>query len=267
MDTSLHLFVRDQQRRNLSPGTITRRARVLRAFEGFLDVPPEDATRSQITAWLDTCSLTGRSRHVYLSTLHCFYEFLVREGVRSEDPTSRLPRPRIPRLLPRPINDEDLALAMKEAGPTMRAWLSLAAFQGFRCVEIAGLRWQDVRPPHLFVNCGKGGHQALLPLNPVVEESLRALGWEPSGHVFRMRNGSPYLPGTISTYVARYLMSLGISATAHQLRHWYGSKVWAATKDIRVTQELLRHADPKTTASYAAWDRDLAVQAVSGLSV
>lgn len=267
MDDSLHLFIRDQQRRNLSPGTIARRQRVLLAFEGFLEVRPEDATRSQIETWLDTCSLTGRSRHVYLSTLHCFYEFCQREGIRGDDPTRRLPRPRVARLLPRPITDDDLALAIRSARPTMRAWLSLAAFEGFRCLEIAGLRWEDVDPPRIFIHHGKGGHQAVLPLNPQVTSALHLSGLPSHGFVFTMRNGAPYLPGTISSYIARYLMSLGINATAHQLRHWYGSKVWAATKDMRVTQELMRHQDIKTTAIYAAWDRDLAVEAVTGLRV
>jgi hypothetical protein len=38
------------------------------------------------------------------------------------------------------------------------------------------------------------------------------------------------------------------NATAHQCRHWFATEVYANCHDIRVTQELLGHSDPSTTA-------------------
>ena len=53
--------------------------------------------------------------------------------------------------------------------------------------------------------------------------------------------------------ISAYLHEHGIDATARQLRHWFGTEVYAAGHDIRVTQELLGHSDPSTTAGYIAY--------------
>jgi site-specific recombinase XerC len=47
-----------------------------------------------------------------------------------------------------------------------------------------------------------------------------------------------------------YLRSLGIHATPHQFRHYFASEVYDVTRDLRLTQELLGHASPHTTAIY-----------------
>jgi hypothetical protein len=50
----------------------------------------------------------------------------------------------------------------------MRAVLSLAAYQGLRCQEIAGIERDDVLEAKglLRVVKGKGGHERILPLHP-----------------------------------------------------------------------------------------------------
>lgn len=65
---------------------------------------------------------------------------------------------------------------------------------------------------------------------------------------------------------ADFLASLGIDATAHHLRHWFGTKTYEACRDLRVVQELMGHASPVTTAGYAAWSRVVAREAVEALS-
>jgi site-specific recombinase XerD len=264
-------YSRDQQRRGLSPATITRRRLILRAFYLFHDECLTTATTESVETWLDALRLSPRSRCTYLSALHGFYDFLRRTGVEVEDPTRDILRPRVPRLVPRPISDADLDVALTEADFRMRAWLTLAAFEGFRCKEIALLQrsavMDDHDPPLISVDNGKGGHQAILPLNPLTHLALLTYGLPRHGYVFTMESGRPYKPGTISSYISRYLHGLGIDATAHRARHWFGTAVWAATKDLRVTQEMLRHSDPQTTAGYTAFDAVMASAAVMGLGV
>lgn len=59
---------------------------------------------------------------------------------------------------------------------------------------------------------------------------------------------------------------MGIAATAHQLRHWFGSQLYAKTRDLRMVQEMLGHSSPTTTAIYAAFNPGDAVDAVQSLS-
>lgn len=260
-------YRRDQIRRGLSSRTIEERDRVLDSLTRHAE--PLTATREDIDEWLDSLALCPRSRACYLSTAHNFYQWAVDEEWRDDDPTRKIMRPRLRRLLPRPLDEEALQLAIRLAPPRMRAWLSLAGFQGFRCKEIAGLRSEDVlsnrRQPVLLVNEGKGGHQAVLPLNEETLRALRVYGLPKRGYVFISERGRPFNPRTVSIYSAAYLRSLGIDGTLHQARHRYGTAVWARTKDLRVTQELLRHANPASSAGYAAYDRDLAAQAIANI--
>lgn len=259
----------DQSRRGLSDRTIQERDKILGSFARHGELLA--AGRDDIERWLDTLRLTPRSRSVYLSAVHGFYDWCVLEGHRADDPTVRIRRVRLPRLLPRPMADDDLALAISLATPQLAAWLALAAYQGFRCKEIAGLRREDVMdrtdPQVLRVSSGKGGHEAVLPLNPHVLDALRKHGLPAHGYVFTQRDGRPYLPKTVSVYASRYLREVGVDATLHQARHWFGTAVWKSSKDLRVTQELMRHSSPSTTAGYAAYDHAAATRVVVGLSV
>jgi len=54
----------------------------------------------------------------------------------------------------------------------------------------------------------------------------------------------------VSLEMAAYFRRLGISASAHMLRHWLGTSVYASSRDLRVTQELMGHSSPVTTAVY-----------------
>jgi integrase/recombinase XerC len=75
----------------------------------------------------------------------------------------------------------------------------------------------------------------------------------------------PLHPGRVSGLINDYLHSLGIPDTAHSLRHSFGTEFYRASKDIRLTQELMGHASPITTAIYAAADMDSAAALVAAL--
>jgi integrase/recombinase XerC len=57
-----------------------------------------------------------------------------------------------------------------------------------------------------------------------------------------------------------------MDCSAHQLRHRFGTRVYQASHDIRLTQAMLGHSDPKTTAIYAAFSPTSAVEIVTALA-
>lgn len=261
-------FVRDQQRRGLREGTITTRRRIIWSLGKAIDGGFGDVSGEDIETWLDSLRLSSRSRYTYLSAVASFYEFLRRRGVVENDPTLDIVRPRLARLVPRPAPSADIEYAIEGARPMMRAWLCLAAYQGLRCFEIANLRREDIQehrdPPLLVVADGKGGRQDVLALNEQVELALRLHGLR-AGYLFTTNDGRRFKPATVSRYISRYLRSVGVEATAHQLRHAFITAVWQQTKDLRVTQEIARHSDPRTTSGYAAFDTELATRTVRSL--
>lgn len=266
--TLLGEFGRDQRRRGLRTKTITTRRRILTSLERTLPGSLERATTEQVEAWLDSCRLSKRSRYTYLSSVAAFFEFAKRRGIK-HDPTTEIVRPRLSRLVPRPATAEDIEYAISVAEPKMRAWLCLCTFQGFRCVEVANLQRENIledhEPPLIVIADGKGGHQAVLTLNEHAEKALRNFGLPRSGYLFLNRDGDPYKPETVSRYISGYLRSLEIDATAHQLRHLFGTLLWMRTKDLRLVQEQMRHADPRTTAGYTQFDHQAATRAMRTL--
>lgn len=264
-------FIEDARRRNLRPGTITQKRYALGRLARWLHAPLLEATHEDLTAYLDRLD-KPESRATELSHLRSFYRWAVVEGLLTVDPTARLIRPRVPRRLPRPMPDGDLAVALDLAPERIRPWLLLAAYAGLRACEVAPLRAEDLLwandPPLILVGEGKGGHMGAVPMAPLLADELRAL---PSrGWLFTYRDGRPghVPPHLVSSRANRYLRDLGITHTFHTLRHWFGTQTLRANGgDLRQSQELMRHQSPVSTAIYTWVDPKAAAVTVGALPV
>lgn len=270
----LNDYLHHLRRRNLSPRSITAYLCILRRADdttgGLLS-----ASRPQLETWLDTLNLTARSRYTYISALHGFYLWAISEDHATADPTLKMARPRLPRTVPRPISTADLEMALSAADTRMRLWLCLAAYQGLRCQEIAGIEVDDVidgnDPPVLVVRAGKGRKERVVPLHPETLAAFALHGLPRAGPVFRRQDRPGRVeavkPHRVSELIAEHLHGLGINATGHQARHWFGTHVYAASLDLRLTQELMGHAHPSTTAGYVKYAQHQAADVVARLSI
>lgn len=268
-------YIRHLRRRGLSPNTIEKYGVHLRAFENWLARPLSGASPADIEVFLDTrrgrdsARMNDRSRSEWISHLSCFYAWSVRVNGRPVvNPCDAILRPKNRRLLLRPISEADLELAMFRADRRMYAWVVLGGFAGFRCCEIAWLRVESVMWHEGLVNVfGKGRKERIVEMHPLVVDALRSHGLPLAGPVFRWGDGRPYSPRNVSNMINDYFADLGINATAHQLRHRFGTKTYAACHDLRVTQELMGHSSPHTTQVYTAFARSEARAAVMALPV
>lgn len=251
--------------RNLSEGTIQQRQLCLarlRRFHGGACLMGMDS--DDIAAFRDRRTRAGtplavQSQAAELAHLRGFYKWMLIEGHRADDPTVRVPRPKLPRRLPRPIPEADLRRAVEMAPDRVRPWLMLAAFAGLRACEIAPLRaddlWWHSTPPIIIVRRAKGGDEQAVPLAPTLAEELRRLphrGWLFPHGTDRGRHVTPHVVSHLSN---EHLHRLGIWSTLHSLRHRFGTQVYKASgHDLRQTQELLRHQSPVSTAIYTQID-------------
>jgi integrase len=160
-------------------------------------------------------------------------------------------------------------MAIRAARPQMRAMLSLAAFAGLRCQEIAGLDRDDIIEAKglIRVRMGKGGKERTVPVHPDVMEALRCLPLPRTGAIFVRPRGGRFSAHWMSATINAYLKEAGINAAAHQCRHWFGTEIYASTHDIRITQELMGHQSPTTTAGYIAYSHVAAAAAVATLKL
>ncbi len=241
----------------LAENTVRARTTQLRAF-ARIHGPLDQATRTDVARWL------GRyrgpvSRSTYASYLRTFYAWANGEGYIANNPTDRLPKIKTPRKAPRPVPSDELARALGVAPERERLWLELMAYAGLRCCEVAVHRaanfWQDGNGAWwLRVPLSKGGHDQQVPVPTWLgEKGSTAADW------------APLTMQSVQRPCSKILKAVGSASTPHALRHFYATSILASTQNLRLTQVLMRHADPSTTARYAAVaDRD-AVAAVQGL--
>ncbi|HEY7005543.1 MAG TPA: tyrosine recombinase [Sphingomicrobium sp.] len=227
-------------------------------------------------SWADLAPSTVARRS---AALRRFFGFLVDEGLRRDDPSSTLPRPRLERPLPR-ILDEDEVRRMFEAaedraasgeGAAVRnlSLLELLYGSGLRASELVGLPRGAVRSgqPFLMVR-GKGAKERLVPISTRAQAAVdkwlehvagNALWLFPSGksHLSRVR---------LFQIVRAMAADAGIAperVSPHVLRHAFATHLLSGGADLRVLQSLLGHADIATTQIYTHVDSARLVELVN----
>jgi integrase len=234
----------------------------------WLGRPLADITLDDLDRWQTEAlatRTTGRSRNTVVSHVREFYRWChAVEEATSDDRGRRLVRARQARLVPRPIRDRSLTAALATAPPRVRPMLYLAAYEGLRACEIANLRREDVLdgddPPSIVV-LGKGNKERVLPLSAPVLVELQRHGMPRRGPIFMMRDARgrstnrPITAHRVSAACNAYLAEVGAGASLHQLRHFFGSALYRASRDLRLVQEAMGHSSPATTAVYAAFDQ------------
>jgi integrase/recombinase XerC len=275
MEPAVSLHLDHMRQRGLSEGTIAARRRVLTRLAAALPVPLTEATPAQLAAWRAGLNVAPGTVIAYLAHVREFYAFTHTRGWTAVNPAADIPVPREGRHLPRPIAEDDLMHALTAAPPRVRPWLVLAGWAGLRAKEIAYLRRENVldaaQPPLLLIAAAatKGRGERIVPMSGFVLTELRAAGLPVRGFMFARHDGrpGPNAPWLVSQLAGEHLRSCGVEASLHQLRHRFLTMAYRSSHDLRVVQELAGHANPSTTAGYAAYDRESAVAAVESIPV
>ena len=210
----------------------------------------------------------GRTRARRLSCLRRFYGWMSNEGWIREDPTARVPAPRIGRPLPKSITEtevEALLAAPNTETPTGlrdRVLLETLYATGLRVSELAQLRLENVNLRQGLVRVmGKGDKERLVPLGePAVEWLRRYLAearpnWDGArggAALFPGRGGKPLTRQACWHLVKRHARAAGLGRTLspHLLRHAFATHLLNHGADLRAVQMLLGHSDISTTQIY-----------------
>jgi integrase/recombinase XerD len=206
--------------------------------------------------------LSPWSKRTYFMHARAWFRWLHEQGIRDVDETAKLPVPKAPRVYPRPMTTPNLLRAVEGAPERPRTFLILAAYAGLRACEIAAISGVDVTVDSVTVR-GKGGTLAMIPTHPRV---WALAAGRPDGYWFPGSDHGHILAHTPSGTVTKYLAREGIPGSLHKARHWYGTNVLRSSGgNLRVAQELLRHASPATTAGYTFvedYERSAAIAAL-----
>lgn len=226
------------------------------------------ADAATVQAYMADLGKAGRSARTAarrLSALRQFHRFLLREGMRPDDPTSLLDSPRLPHALPKYLSEQEVdallgAAAAREGrtGLVAVAALEILYATGMRISELLSLpRTALAGDAALLLIRGKGGKERIVPLTEAAKRAAAALVAETgkdSRWLFPGRDKRRAL-----TRQAFFLLLKQVALAAridpvrvspHVLRHSFASHLLARGADLRSLQTLLGHADIATTQIY-----------------
>ena len=227
-------------------------------------------------AWADLAPSTVARRS---AALRRFYGFLVGDGLRKDDPSATLPRPRLERPLPRILDAtevermfeaaEDRAASGEVAAVRNLALLELLYGSGLRATELVSLPRSAVRSgqPYLMVR-GKGSKERLVPISSRAEHAVaKWLELAPGGTLWLFPSGKSHLSRVRLFQIVRATAAdAGIvpeRVSPHVLRHAFATHLLSGGADLRVLQSLLGHADIATTQIYTHVDSARLVELVN----
>lgn len=253
-------WARSMRARRLKADTIKSRRGNWRSWMAFIGPGRwTEATWRDVEAWLDERPLGASATSRAISDLTMFYRWARREGLTTANPTDLADAPRIPRRVPRPAGEAGIARALAIGRHEERLAVALMTYAGLRCVEVSRLRVGDLDLVEGWLEAhGKGDHTRRVPIMRPLEPWLAPFAGEPhTRHIYTTAKGDPAAPWRVSQMVNTHLRAVDARATAHQLRHRFGTHMLRATGgDLRLVQVLLGHANVSTTQLYTLVELD-----------
>lgn len=171
------------------------------------------------------------------------------------------------RAIPRVLVPAEFCALLSQLREPHRTMVLVAGCLGLRASEVTGLQWQDLDWDGLTVTIRRGvvhgregeakteASEKPLPLDPDLAHELlkhrqRSTYVQLTDFVFAGDSGKPRWQETIlADHIMPAAARAGIQGKVgwHTFRHTYSTLLRAHGTDVKVQQELLRHADVSTT--------------------
>lgn len=152
--------------------------------------------------------------------------------------------------------------------------MAFLLFGGLRRIEVIRLEWAALTDGLIRVRGkGRGGmsKERVIPMHQEIISSLNV--WRPLCQDPRWvfpspalwRPGEPVSEATFNAWVREFDDLVGEKVRPHVLRHTFASRLFDQGVDLRTVQELLGHADPKTTTIYTLVKSSKKQEAIASL--
>ena len=263
--------------KGLSRNTLESYARELNALVAWLGERPLDsAPRDDLQAYLGFLrdrGLSARSAAHALVVIRNYFQFLVGESYRADDPSALIEIPKLPRFLPDTLSPEEVAKILelprqeKALGLRDRAVLELLYACGLRVSELCGLTMNDLdlQAQTLRVR-GKGDKERVVPVGDSAAEALKLYRRDLRPALDKSRRATRLFLNRSGRGLSRQgvwliLKNAALQAEIHKriyphiLRHSFASHLLAGGADLRHIQAMLGHADIGTTQIYTHVDK------------
>jgi integrase/recombinase XerD len=274
--------------RGLSKNTIDNYSFDLERLCLFLDqneivVSPLKITEETIQQFVYSISkqVNARSQARILSGLKSFFNYLIFEDYRPDNPLELIESPKTGRKLPDTLtlSEIDLLLAAIDLstneGERNRAILETLYACGLRVSELVSLKISDLFFEEGFIKItGKGNKQRFVPISTLTQkyieiykENIRKQlkikkGFEDT--LFLNRRGSQLTRAMIFTIIKDLAKKIELNKriSPHTLRHSFATHLLENGADLRSIQLMLGHESITTTEIYVHLDRKFLTEVI-----
>ena len=262
--------------RGLSENTFKAYTSDVQAFQAYLQGKAwKSVDAEDITNYLISISdlLSKRSQARILSSLNSFFDYLIKEGERTDNPASMVDSPKLGQYLPTVLSIEEVyAILDASRNPRDRAILELLYGCGLRVSELCSLKISQLYLDELFLKVkGKGSKERLVPMAESTAEAVSLYLSERNGSdarnedtLFLNRFGSALSRVSVFNLVKDTALRAGVSKniSPHTFRHSFATHLIENGADLRVVQEMLGHESILTTEIYthvdsATWQKEI----------
>ncbi len=209
-----------------------------------------------------------RSISRLVASMRRFYRYALRENLIETDPTLQIESPKLPRSLPKSLNEQEVSDLLnapdinQPIGLRDRAMLELLYASGLRVSELVTVKVHEVSTQDGVVRVtGKGSKTRLVPMGreaaswidqylnyarpEILQKKLCDALFVTNRADMMTRQAFWYL-------IKRYALMAGIHKhmSPHVLRHAFATHLLNHGADLRVVQMLLGHSDISTTQIY-----------------
>lgn len=229
-----------------------------------------DASQSNIQQYLAVKFPYSKPRSIgrLIASMRRFYRYCLREHLLEVDPTLQIDSPKLPRSLPKSLNEqevEDLLDAPDTSEPIGlrdRAMLELLYASGLRVSELVTIKVTEVSTQDGVVRVtGKGSKTRLVPMGEEAADWIirylkharpEILQRKMSDALFVTNRAAAMTRQAFWYLIKRYAIQAGIQKpmSPHVLRHAFATHLLNHGADLRVVQMLLGHSDISTTQIY-----------------
>ncbi len=228
----------------------------------------------QFVAELYDMGLSARSQARIISGWKQFFDFLLQEDIRKDDPSESLELPKIGRKLPEVLTLEEIDAMIaaidlsSNEGQRNKAILETLYSCGLRVSELVSLRFEDCFFDEGFIRViGKGNKERLVPVSPSVVEEVTFYAKNDRENVpvkkgneaivFLNRRGAQLTRIMIYTIITRLAKAAGIKKkiSPHTFRHSFATHLIEGGANLRAVQDMLGHESITTTEIYTHLDQ------------
>lgn len=218
--------------------------------------------------------LNPRSRARIISGLKSFFNYLVFEDYRQDNPMDLIESPRTGRKLPDTLSETDIDALIaaidlsKPEGERNRAILETLYGCGLRVSELLDLKISDLYFEEDFIKViGKGNKQRLVPVSETNKKYIDLYRKEIRVHMpvqkgyedilFLNRRGKQLTRAMIFTIIRQLAAKIQLNKTIgpHTFRHSFATHLLENGADLRAIQQMLGHESITTTEIYMHMDR------------